>query len=56
MGRSPVKPQSTEEILELINGDLVLAVLGTAMELGVFWLLADEPLSTRQLIGAWTSR
>lgn len=40
-----MKPETTEDILELMNGHIVSAVLGTAMELGVFWLLAKKPLS-----------
>jgi cyclopropane fatty-acyl-phospholipid synthase-like methyltransferase len=40
-----VKPETTEDILELMGGYVVSAALGTAMELGVFWLLAKQPLS-----------
>ena len=40
-----MKPETTEDILELMNGSIVSAALGTAMELGVFWLLAKKPLS-----------
>jgi hypothetical protein len=39
-----VKPETTEDILELMRGCVISAVLGTAMELGVFWLLAKKPL------------
>ncbi|MFN2220388.1 MAG: methyltransferase [Anaerolineae bacterium] len=39
-----MKPETTEDILELLDGYIVSAVLGAAMELGVFWLLADKPL------------
>jgi predicted O-methyltransferase YrrM len=39
-----MKPETTEDILELLDGCIVSAVLGAAMELGVFWLLADKPL------------
>jgi SAM-dependent methyltransferase len=39
-----MKPETTEDILELLDGYIVSAALGTAMELGVFWLLADKPL------------
>jgi SAM-dependent methyltransferase len=39
-----VKPETTEDILELMDGYIVSAALGTAMELGVFWLLAKKPL------------
>jgi hypothetical protein len=44
-----MKPETTEDILELMNGYIVSAVLGTAMELGIFWLLAEKPLSTPEL-------
>ena len=37
-----MKPETTEDILELTNWTLISAVLGTAMELGLFWLLARE--------------
>lgn len=40
-----MKPETTEDILELLNGYIVSAALGAAMELGVFWLLAKKPLS-----------
>jgi cyclopropane fatty-acyl-phospholipid synthase-like methyltransferase len=39
-----VKPQTTEDVLELMSGYVVSAVLGAAMELGLFWLLAERPL------------
>ena len=32
-----------------MNGNIFSAVLGTAMELGLFWLLADKPLSASEL-------
>ena len=44
-----MKPQTTEDILELLDGYVVSAALGTAMELGVFWLLADKPLSASRV-------
>lgn len=40
-----MRPETTEDILELLNGYIVSAALGAAMELGVFWLLAEKPLS-----------
>jgi len=39
-----MKPETTEDILELMDSCVVSAALGTAMELGVFWLLAEKPL------------
>jgi predicted O-methyltransferase YrrM len=40
-----MKPETTEDILELLHGYIVSAAVGAAMELGVFWLLAERPLS-----------
>jgi SAM-dependent methyltransferase len=40
-----MKPETTEDILKLLDGYIVSAALGAAMELGVFWLLAEKPLS-----------
>jgi hypothetical protein len=39
-----VKPETTEDILELMDGYIVSAALGAAMELDLFWLLAKKPL------------
>jgi predicted nicotinamide N-methyase len=44
-----MKPETTEDILELMNGTVISAVLGAAMELGLFWLLAEEPLSAPEI-------
>ena len=44
-----MKPETTEDILELMNGYIISAVVGAAMELGLFWLLADKPLSAPAL-------
>jgi cyclopropane fatty-acyl-phospholipid synthase-like methyltransferase len=44
-----VRPETTEDILELMNGSIVSAALGTAMELGLFWLLAQKPLSATEV-------
>jgi SAM-dependent methyltransferase len=44
-----VKPGTTEDILELMDGYIVLAALGAAMELGVFWLLAGKPLPATEV-------
>jgi SAM-dependent methyltransferase len=40
-----MKPETTEDVLELLGGGITSAALGAAMELGVFWLLAEKPLS-----------
>jgi SAM-dependent methyltransferase len=39
-----MKPETQEDVLELMQGYIVSSALGTAMELGVFWLLAEKPL------------
>ena len=44
-----MKPETTEDILELMNGTVTSAVLGAAMELGIFWLLAEKPLSAPEI-------
>ena len=44
-----MKLETTEDILELMNGTVISAVLGTAMELGLFWLLAEKPLSSPEI-------
>lgn len=47
-----MKPETMEDILVLMEGYIVSAALGAAMELGVFWLLAREPLSGAQVAQA----
>jgi demethylspheroidene O-methyltransferase len=44
-----VKPESTEDILELMEGWITSAALGAAMELGIFWLLAEESRSAAEV-------
>ncbi len=44
-----MKPETTEDILDLMNGSIVSAALGAAMELGLFWLLAEKPLSATEV-------
>ena len=39
-----MKPKNTEDIFELLDGYVLSAALGTAMELGLFWLLAEKLL------------
>ena len=41
-----MKLRTTEDIVELLDSYLYSAALGAAMELGVFWLLAEKPLSS----------
>jgi cyclopropane fatty-acyl-phospholipid synthase-like methyltransferase len=40
-----VKPETTEDILELLQGYIASATVGAAMELSLFWLLDEKPLS-----------
>lgn len=40
-----MKLDTTNAILELMDGNVASAAVSAAMELGVFWLLAKEPLS-----------
>jgi SAM-dependent methyltransferase len=46
-----MKPATTEQIFELLDGSFTSAALGAAMELGLFWLLAEKPLSTPEVAG-----
>jgi SAM-dependent methyltransferase len=47
-----MKPETTEDILELLNGYIASATLGAAMELGIFWSLAAKPLCAPDLAKA----
>ncbi len=38
-----MRPKTTEDVFELLDGYVISAALGTAMELGLLWLLADRP-------------
>ncbi len=44
-----MKPETTEDILKLMDGYIASAAVSTAMELGVFWLLAKKPLSATKV-------
>ncbi len=39
-----MKPATTDDVLDLIDGYVTSAALGAALELGLFWLLAEQPL------------
>jgi SAM-dependent methyltransferase len=39
-----MKPDTTDDIFDLLDSHLTAAALGAAMELGLFWLLAEQPL------------
>ena len=47
-----MKPETTEDILEFMSSSIPSAALGAAMELGLFWLLAKQPLSTTDVAGS----
>ena len=37
--------QTTDDVLDLLDGSIISAAVGAAMELGLFWLLAERPMS-----------
>jgi hypothetical protein len=47
-----VRLETTEDIVELLQGYVTSAAVGAAMELGLFWLLAEKPLSDSEVAGA----
>ena len=38
-----MQPTTTGDLLELMESYIASAALGAAMELGLFWLLAEQP-------------
>lgn len=44
-----MKPHTIKDISWILKGYLPAAALGTAMELGLFWILADEPKEAREV-------
>ena len=44
-----IKPKTTEEVFELLDASFTSAALGTAMELGLFWLLDKKPLNVKEV-------
>jgi hypothetical protein len=46
-----MKPQTTQEISWVMKGYVPAAAIGTAMELGLFWLLEEKPLGVQGLSG-----
>ena len=42
-----MKPTNPDEVLDLLYGQNTSAALGAAMELGLFWLLEEQPLDLR---------
>jgi cyclopropane fatty-acyl-phospholipid synthase-like methyltransferase len=44
-----MKPATTEDIFEILDGSFTSAAFGAAIELGLFWLLAENPLPTSDI-------
>ena len=44
-----MKPKTTEDVFQLMDGYITSAVVGTAMEMGLFWLLAEKPLPAQNI-------
>jgi SAM-dependent methyltransferase len=44
-----MRPKTTEDIFELMEGYVVSAALGAAMELGLFWMLSAGPVSAPEI-------
>jgi len=42
-----MKPRTPDEVLDLLDGSTTSAALGSAMELGLFWLLEKQPLDVQ---------
>jgi SAM-dependent methyltransferase len=54
-----MKPNTTDDVFDLVDSNLTSAALGAAMELGLFWLLAEQPLDAAgvgQELGIPTNR
>ncbi len=47
-----MKPVTTDDVFDLIDAYITSAALGAAMELGLFWLLADQPLNAADVAQA----
>ena len=46
-----MKPETTEDVLDLLEAHSTSAALGAAMELGLFWLLEERPLGASDIEG-----
>ena len=44
-----MKPITTDEVLDLLDAHSTTAALGAAMELGLFWLLEEEPVTADEV-------
>ncbi len=47
-----MKPVTTDEVLEVLEASFTSAALGTAFELGLFWILDERPLSAAGVAAA----
>lgn len=47
-----MKPQTTDDVFDLMDSYVTAAALGAAMELGLFWLIDERPLETRAIAEA----
>ena len=48
-----MKPTTTEDIFDLIDSFVTSAALGTALELGLFWRLAERPQTAADVAQAF---
>jgi ubiquinone/menaquinone biosynthesis C-methylase UbiE len=44
-----MEPQTTEDVFDLMESYVTAAALGSAVELGLFWMLADGPKSAEEV-------
>ena len=47
-----MKPKTADDVLDLMNAYVTCAALNAALELGLFWLLAEQPLEAPQVAQA----
>ena len=47
-----MQPKTTEDVFQLLDGYIHSAVVGAALELGLFWLLAEKPLPMPEVADA----
>ncbi len=44
-----MKPSTTDQVLDLLDASFASAALGAALELGLFWLIDEQPLPSRAI-------
>jgi ubiquinone/menaquinone biosynthesis C-methylase UbiE len=44
-----MQPTSTDDVFDLMDSHIISAALNAAMELGLFWLIDDKPMTTEQI-------